>query len=85
VVSVFVTAPMDFRIRRVMEKKQMDSVQARKFIEQREATRASYYNYYTGKKWGAAESYDLCMDTSLLGVEETGRFIADYIRKRFNL
>jgi len=83
VISVFVTAPMDYRIQRVMEKTQMDKEKARKFIEQREATRAAYYNYYTGKKWGAAESYNLCIDTSLLGLEDTEKFIADFVRKRF--
>jgi len=85
VVSLFVTAPIEFRIRQVMEKRQVDAVQARRFIEQCEGSRAAYYNYYTGKKWGAAESYDLCIDTSLLGLHETEKFIADYIRKRFNL
>jgi hypothetical protein len=50
-----------------------------------EARRAQYYNYYTGKKWGAAESYDLCVDASLLGLEETEKLIADFIRKRFGL
>jgi len=84
-VSVFVTAPLEYRIKRVMEKSQMDAAQARKFIEQREASRAAYYNYYTGKKWGAAESYDLCIDTSRLGLQETGKLIAEYIRKRFKL
>ena len=54
-------------------------------IEHVEARRAQYYNYYTGKKWGAAESYDLCMDASLLGLEETEKLIADFIRKRFGL
>ncbi len=83
VISVFVTAPMEYRIQRLMEKTQMDKEKARKFIEQREATRAAYYNYYTGKKWGAAESYDLCIDTSLLGLEITEKFIAEFVRKRF--
>ncbi len=83
VVSVFVTAPMPYRIQRVMAKKQISEEQARKFIEQREATRAAYYNYYTGRKWGVAESYDLCIDTSLLGLEGTEKFIVEFIRKRF--
>ncbi len=84
VISVFVTAPMEYRIQRVMEKKQLDAAKARKLIEQCEATRAAYYNYYTGKKWGAAESYDLCIDTSLLGLEDTEKFIAEFVRKRFD-
>ena len=59
--------------------------EARRFIEQREAKRADYYNYYTGKKWGHASSYDLCVDSSLLGLMETEKFIAEFIRKRFKL
>ncbi len=84
-VSVFVTAPMDYRVQRVMKKRNTDEAQARKLIEQCETTRAAYYNYYTGKKWGAAESYDFCIDTAVLGLQETEKLIADYIRKRFRL
>ncbi len=85
VVSVFITASQDFRIRQVMAKQQVDQTQARKFIEQHESKRAAYYNYYTGKKWGAAESYDLCIDTSVLGLQATEKLIAVFIRKRFNM
>lgn len=84
-VSVFITASMEYRIRQIMTKQQLDAVQARKFIEHREAQRATYYNYYTGKKWGVATSYDLCIDTSVLGLTMTEKFIADFIRKRFGL
>ena len=84
VVSIFVTASMDFRIEQVMVKQKMDKIAARKFIEQRESSRAAYYNYYTGKKWGAAESYDLCIDTSILGLQATEKIIADFIRKKIS-
>ena len=84
-VSVFITASLDFRIQQVMTKEHLDHAAARRFIEQRETTRASYYNYYTGKKWGSAESYDLCIDASILGLQATERLIADFIRKRFGL
>lgn len=85
VVNVFVSASMEFRIQQIMAKQRIDYPAARKFILQREATRASFYNYYTGKTWGAAESYDLCIDTSILGLQATEKLIADYIRKRFGL
>ena len=84
-VSVFITASMDFRIQQVMTKEHLDHAAARRFIEQRETTRASYYNYYTGKKWGSAASYDLCIDASVLGLQATEKLIADFIRKRFGL
>ena len=82
-VNVFITASMKYRIEQIMNKQHLERDQARKFIEQKESDRAAYYNYYTGKKWGAAESYDLCIDSSVLGLMETEKIIAAFIRKRF--
>ena len=84
-VNIFISAPMSFRIDQIMNKQHLDPEAARKFIEQKESKRAAYYNYYTGKKWGAAESYDLCIDTSILGIVETEKLIAEFIRKRFKI
>ena len=84
-VNIFISAPMSFRIEQIMNKQHLDPEAARKFIEQKESKRAAYYNYYTGKKWGAAESYDLCIDASILGIVETEKLIADFIRKKFKI
>ena len=84
-VNIFITASMKYRINQIMNKQRMDYEAARKFIESKESDRAAYYNYYTGKKWGAAESYDLCIDSSILGLMETEKIIAEFIRKRFEL
>ena len=84
-VNIFISAPMSFRIEQIMNKQHLEPEAARKFIEQKESKRAAYYNYYTGKKWGAAESYDLCIDTSILGIMETEKLIADFIRKKFEI
>ena len=85
VVNIFITASMDFRVEIVSKVKELDAEHARKLIEHVESRRAQYYNYYTGKKWGAAESYDFCIDASILGLEETEKIITTYIRKRFDL
>ena len=86
VVNIFITASMDFRVQQVMAKQNfLSPLEARRFIEQRESRRADYYNYYTGKKWGHAASYDLCIDSSILGLVDTEKFIAQFIRKRFGL
>ena len=84
-VNVFITASMKYRIEQIMNKQYLDHDAARKFIEQKESDRAAYYNYYTGKKWGAAESYDLCIDSSVLGLVESEKIIAAFIRKRFQI
>jgi hypothetical protein len=59
--------------------------EARKIIEQGERRRAEYYNYYTGKRWGHSSSYDLCIDSSILGLVETEKIIAEFIKKRFKI
>lgn len=79
--SVFITADEDKRISEVAKRYDMDNDTALKFIRQKEARRASYYNYYTSKKWGAAESYDLCVNSSLLGIERTAELIEQVIRE----
>ena len=85
VINIFITANIDDRIKAVCKRKDIDRASARKFIESHEEQRASYYDYYTGKKWGHSESYDLCINSSHLGIEETEKFIAEFIRKKFRL
>ena len=84
-VNIFITASLEYRIEQIMNKQHIDVEAAQKFIEQGEGKRADYYNYYTGKKWGSAESYDLCIDSSKLGLVETEKLIAQFIRKKFDL
>lgn len=85
VFNIFITADTEYRIRQVMERKGCDESKARKIINSGDSERASYYNYYTGKKWGSSESYDLCINTCILGLERTEKYIAQIIRERFGL
>jgi hypothetical protein len=82
-VNIFITASMSYRVEQIMNKQHLDEEAARSFIEKRESQRAEYYNYYTGKKWGHAASYDLCIDSSVLGIMETEKVIAEFVRKKF--
>ena len=79
--NVFITAQLDYRVKMVAQRHGCDQEAALKIIRHEESSRASYYNYYTGKKWGNSESYHLCIDSTLLGIERTATFIADFIRR----
>ena len=81
-VSVFITADMDERIAQVSQRHGCTADEARKIIESGESTRASFYNYYTGKTWGSSASYDLCINSSRLGLEGTKDLIAQFVRNR---
>ena len=61
------------RDRRLAEK------EARLLLEQTDRRRAGYYNYYTGKQWGAAASYDLCLNSSVFGFDEIVRIIEEKV------
>lgn len=81
-VSVFITADLDERISRVCERHNCTEDEAKKIIEGKESTRSSYYNYYTGKEWGHSSSYDLCINSSILGMQGTAEFIKEFINKK---
>ena len=81
----FPSASMEYRVSQIMNKQHLDEDSARSFIEKRESERAEYYNYYTGKKWGHAASYDICIDSSVLGILESEKIIAAFIKKKFGL
>ena len=53
---------------------------AKDLIIKTDKKRSSYYNYYTNKKWSDAESYELCLTSSELGIEGTAKAIIDYVR-----
>jgi len=73
--SLFIHAPMDVRIRRVAERHNLTPEEARKLIIKTDKRRASYYEYYSGKKWGSLDSYDFCLDSSYLGIGRTVELI----------
>ena len=85
VVNVFITASLESRAKLFMKEKNVSKEEAIRRIQQVESRRASYYNYYTGKHWGQADSYDLCIDSSAIGSAETARLIAEFVRKKLNI
>ncbi len=84
VVNIFITASMQSRMETVSSRLQISPEEARKYIEQVEKIRASYYNYYTGKQWGYAASYDFCIDSSVLGWEKTEKLLVGFIQEKMN-
>lgn len=71
VVNFFLYAPIEARAKRVAERMELTPEKAKDFALKTDKQRASYYNYYTTKKWGSINSYNYCLDTSKLGVEGT--------------
>lgn len=78
-VSVFITADRAERTHQVAQRNGCGEAEAWKLITEQENRRSSYYNYYTGKRWGSSESYDLCINSTRLGIEGTARYIERFV------
>ena len=79
VVNLFITAPLENRIKRVAARNNISESEAKDRIKKTDKSRASYYNYYSSKEWGDAKSYDLCIDSSLLGIEGTVELLKELV------
>lgn len=75
VFSVFLCADMKDRVRLVMQKEGLQESEAVSFIEKTDRRRADYYNFFTGKRWGDSNGYDLCINTSRFSTKTTAEII----------
>jgi cytidylate kinase len=81
--NVFISADLNDRISRIAKQQQLSENKARELIEKTDKKRAAYYNYYSNKVWGAAESYHLCINSSVLGIDQTANFIREVAEMKF--
>ena len=68
-ISVFVLGNMDEKCKRIMDKYNLSHDEALHLMKRKDATRKSYHNYYCSGKWGDSRNYDLCINSSNLGVD----------------
>ena len=80
--NVFISAEQDDRIKRVEDYYGLTGKKALELIEKIDKKRAGYYNYYSNKVWGAAASYHVCMNSSILGIEATTDFIQEFLKQK---
>lgn len=77
---VFILAPMEDRIERAANEYGMNRKNLKETIIKMDKRRASYYNYYTGKKWGRAISYHISLDSGKLGMDKCVNIIKEMVR-----
>ena len=83
--NIFISADLEDRIRRTAALHQVSEAKARETVIKTDKKRAEYYRFYSNKTWGAAESYHLCINSSVLGIDPTVEFILEFARRRFSL
>lgn len=84
-VNVFITADMADRISSVVKRNGCTENEARSIIERGDKERADFYNFYSSGTWGAASTYHLCINSSVLGIDRTAEYIKQFIIDKLGL
>ena len=77
-INIFIHADLDVRIKNVSKNLNITENKARDIINKTDKQRASYYNYYTIKKWGDSKSYNLSLDAGKLGTDNCVEMILKF-------
>ena len=81
--SVFISARMKDRIERIRLAQNISEKDAIAVIEQTDKKRAAYYNFYSNKVWGMAASYDLCVNSSVFGIEKIIAIVEEHVLAKY--
>ena len=79
VVNLFIYGEERAKIKHIMDIYNLSEDKAKDMMDKKDKQRQSYYNYYSSKKWGRADSYDFCINSSKLGVDGTVNLIVQYV------
>ena len=81
-ISIFVVGDMEDRVRSVMQRNKVSMEEAKEKIQRHDQGRKRYHNRYSSVKWGDSRGYDVCINSSRLGIEGTAKLLEDYIAAR---
>ena len=77
--NIFIHGDEKCKVERIMRKHDLSEQKAKEMIIKKDKQRQSYYNYYSSKKWGRADSYDLTVNSSVLGIDGTVKLLKQFI------
>ena len=81
-INVFIYADMEYRKQEAVKRHGIDKARAEHIINKTDKSRANYYSFYSGQKWGMAENYDLCINAGKLSEEKIVDLIISYLHMR---
>ena len=79
--SIFILAPFEERVKREMSLLDINEKDAAALVKKTDKQRKTYYNYYTKQTWGDPHNYDLCINSSVLGIDKTAVLLTGMIQK----
>ncbi len=85
VLNVFVTGDPEDRIKRIADKYEVSYTEAKNLVTKTDKERSNYYNFFSNKSWGKADQYDICINSSIYGIEGSVEAIKALIALKENL
>lgn len=83
-ISVFVYCNREERVKHVMETYGYSEKEADAFVKKTDKERQSYYEFYTGKKWGDRQNYDLMIDRTKIGIDGAANIIVNFVKEKLH-
>jgi len=83
--DIFVRANYEDRVAQLMRRHQCTDKEAKELIERIDEMRSEYHNFYAETNWGDSRAYDICVNSSILGIEGTAELLLSFVRKALNL
>lgn len=82
VINIFIHADKEIRKERAIKEYGISANKVDSYLNKIDKKRGTYYNYYTGEKWGRSRNYHLCLDSGMLGIEGSVHMIESFIKER---
>ena len=79
VVKVYIYADIESRMKRAVDRNDIEPARAKQAVLKADKSRANYYSFYSGQKWGQVDNYDLCINTTNLAPDVAADLIVDYL------
>lgn len=79
VVKVYIYADLESRIKRAVDRQDIEPARAKQAVVKADKNRANYYSFYSGQKWGQVDNYDLCINSTNLSTDQAVKLITDYL------
>lgn len=83
--SIFVRADFNDRVKFVSDREVLTREQATEIIDKIDNQRSKYHDFYSETNWGDSRAYDICVNSSVLGLEKTAKFLLEYAKSALNI
>ncbi|MBQ9674170.1 MAG: cytidylate kinase-like family protein [Ruminococcus sp.] len=82
VINIYINADMEYRKQHAVKYHKIDAKRAEQIVSRTDKTRANYYSFYSGQKWGQAQNYDLCINSGKMSQDDAVSLIKSYVELR---